>query len=160
MVPWCHCGGTLKDTRHSEGFVLDQIVLPQVLIILNKCMVMCDMTNNYGWCNVAWSCLRTMWHVSAIIISQNCCMFATGYLFISSLLCKPRLCQFNFVSLQQEAMMGAVSHSAVPPIVHHTVCMPSEQQQLQNCKWPSATVMTEGQRLQTGTMLSRGNAGV
>lgn len=136
-----------------------QAVPPQVLIILNKCMVMSDMTNNYSWCNVAWSCLRTTWHVIAIMISQICCMFATGNHFISSLLCKPRLCQFNFVSLHQEAMMGAVSHSAVPPTVHHRVCMP-QQQQLQNCMWLPATVMTEGQRLQTGTLLSRGNVRV
>lgn len=160
MVPWCHCGGILKDTRHLEGFVLDQAVPPQVLIILNKCMVMCDITNNYSWCNVAWSCLRTMWHVIAIMTSQICCMFVTGNLFISSLLCKPRLCQFNFLSLHQETMMGTVSHSAVPPTVHQRVCMPSEQQQLQNCKWPPATVMAEGQRLQTGMLLSRGNVGV
>jgi len=87
-------------------------------------------------------------------------MFATGNFFISSLLYKPWLCQFNFVSLHQEATMGAVSHSAAPPTIYHRVCLPYEQQQLQNCKWPPATVMAEGQRLQTGTLLSRGNFGV
>lgn len=160
MVTWCRCGGIFKDTRHLEGFVLDQAVPPQVHIILNKCMAMCDMTNNYSWCNVAWSCFRKMWLVIVIMTSQICCMFAKGNPFISTLLCKPWLCQFNFVSLHQEAMTGAVSHSATLPTVHHTVCMPSEQQQLQNCKWPPATVIAERQRLQTGTLLSTGNAGV
>jgi hypothetical protein len=106
MVPWCRCGSILKDTRHLEGFVLDQAVPPQVLIIPNKCMVMCNMTNNYSWFNVAWSCLRKMWHVIAIMTSQICCMFVTENLFTSSILGKPWLYQFNFVSLHQEAMTG------------------------------------------------------
>lgn len=37
---WCQCGSILKDTRHSEGLVLDQAVPPLVLTILNKCMIM------------------------------------------------------------------------------------------------------------------------
>jgi len=106
MVPWCRLWKYLERHKALGRLCSGPSSSTSVLIILNKCMVTCNMTNNYSRCNVAWSCLRKMWHVIAIMTSQICCMFATENLFTTSLLCKPCLYQFNFVSLHQEAMTG------------------------------------------------------